>query len=134
MITPLGWLERVPSYKEQQENLSGKDLTPMAFSATHCSRRRTFCIYQPNFVPVGQDQLAHVELTREVARRFNYLYKPQVFPEPDALLTPSPKIPGTDGRKMSKSYGEYDWDFGTPCVSRQESGRDVDKWAADSAN
>ena len=105
MITPLGWLERVPTYKEQQENISGKDLSTYGFLGYPLLQAADILIYQPQFVPVGQDQVAHVELTREVARRFNSLYKTEVFPEPEALLTPSPKIPGTDGRKMSKSYG-----------------------------
>ena len=105
MITPLGWLERVPSYKEQQENISGKDLSTYGFLGYPLLQAADILIYQANFVPVGQDQVAHVELTREVARRFNSMYKTEVFPEPEALLTPSPKLPGTDGRKMSKSYG-----------------------------
>jgi tryptophanyl-tRNA synthetase len=105
MITPLGWLERVPTYKEQQENLSGKDLSTYGFLGYPLLQAADILLYQPQFVPVGQDQVAHVELTREVARRFNSLYKSTVFPEPEALLTPSPKVPGTDGRKMSKSYG-----------------------------
>jgi tryptophanyl-tRNA synthetase len=105
MITPLGWLERVPSYKEQQENITGKDLHTYGFLGYPLLQAADILIYQPQFVPVGQDQVAHVELTREVARRFNSMYRSNVFPEPDALLTPSPKIPGTDGRKMSKSYG-----------------------------
>ena len=105
MITPLSWLERVPTYKEQQENITGKDLSTYGFLGYPLLQAADILIYQPQFVPVGQDQVAHVELTREVARRFNSLYKTEVFPEPEALLTPSPKIPGTDGRKMSKSYG-----------------------------
>ncbi|HME58058.1 MAG TPA: tryptophan--tRNA ligase, partial [Terracidiphilus sp.] len=105
MITPLGWLERVPSYKEMQENLSNKDLTTYGFLGYPVLMASDILLYQANFVPVGQDQQAHVELTREVARRFNSMYKTSVFPEPDALLTPSPKVPGLDGRKMSKSYG-----------------------------
>ncbi len=105
MITPLGWLERVPTYKEQQQNITGKDLSTYGFLGYPLLQAADILIYQPQFVPVGQDQVAHVELTREVARRFNSLYKTPVFPEPDALLTPSPKVPGTDGRKMSKSYG-----------------------------
>jgi tryptophanyl-tRNA synthetase len=105
MITPLGWLERVPTYKEQQENLTGKDLTTYGFLGYPLLQAADILLYQPQYVPVGQDQVAHVELTREVARRFNSMYKTSVFPEPDALLTPSPKLPGTDGRKMSKSYG-----------------------------
>ena len=108
MITPLGWLERVPTYKEQQENLTGKDLTTYGFLGYPLLQAADILLYQAQFVPVGQDQVAHVELTREVARRFNQFYKigeREVFPEPKSLLTPSPKLPGTDGRKMSKSYG-----------------------------
>jgi tryptophanyl-tRNA synthetase len=108
MITPLGWLERVPTYKEQQENLTGKDLSTYGFLGYPLLMASDILIYQPQFVPVGNDQTAHVELTREVARRFNQFYKldgREVLPEPKVLLTPSPKLPGTDGRKMSKSYG-----------------------------
>jgi tryptophanyl-tRNA synthetase len=108
MITPLSWLERVPSYKEQQENLSSKDLSSIGFLDYPLMQAADILIYQPQFVPVGHDQAAHVELTREVARRFNNFYKldtREVLPEPQVLLTPSPKLPGTDGRKMSKSYG-----------------------------
>jgi tryptophanyl-tRNA synthetase len=108
MITPIGWLERVPSYKEQQENLSSKDLSSIGFLGYTLMQAADILIYQPQFVPVGHDQAAHVELTREVARRFNNFYKldgGEVLPEPQVLLTPSPKLPGTDGRKMSKSYG-----------------------------
>jgi tryptophanyl-tRNA synthetase len=114
MITPLGWLERVPTYKEQQENITGKDLSTYGFLGYPLLQSADILIYQADFVPVGQDQVAHVELTREVARRFNQFYPKQasagseqnaVLPEPQVLLTPSPKLPGTDGRKMSKSYG-----------------------------
>ena len=108
MITPVGWLERVPSYKDMQENLSHKDLTTYGFLGYPVLMASDILLYQPKYVPVGQDQQAHVELTREVARRFNNFYKldgRDVLPEPDVLLTPSPKLPGTDGRKMSKSYG-----------------------------
>jgi tryptophanyl-tRNA synthetase len=154
MITPLGWLERVPSYKEMQENLAGKDLTTYGFLGYPVLMASDILLYQPNFVPVGGDQRAHVELAREIARRFNFIYEdpnrpprpmpsrdeaaaflnsnkeladepiikhdgtlvkdalpdgasrpPAVLPEPEILLTPSPKLPGTDGRKMSKSYG-----------------------------
>src|SRR5579863_2588142 len=114
MVTPLGWLERVPTYKEQQENITGKDLSTYGFLGYPLLQAADILIYQPQFVPVGQDQAAHVELTREVARRFNQLYKSvaageldgcEVLPEPHVKLTPSPKLPGTDGRKMSKSYG-----------------------------
>jgi tryptophanyl-tRNA synthetase len=108
MITPLGWLERVPSYKEMQENLASKDLTTYGFLGYPVLMASDILLYQPQFVPVGQDQQAHVEITREIARRFNQFYKLgdlEVLPEPKVLLTPSPKLPGTDGRKMSKSYG-----------------------------
>jgi tryptophanyl-tRNA synthetase len=109
MITPVGWLERVPTYKEQMENLDTKDLTNYGFLGYPVLMASDILLYQPKFVPVGQDQQAHVELTREVARRFNQFYKradgSEVLPEPKVLLTPSPKLPGTDGRKMSKSYG-----------------------------
>ncbi len=107
MITPLSWLERVPSYKDQQEQLKEKDLATYGFLGYPLLQSADILAYQASFVPVGQDQAAHVEITREIARRFNFLYAPErdVLPEPDVLLTPSPKLPGTDGRKMSKSYG-----------------------------
>jgi tryptophanyl-tRNA synthetase len=109
MITPVGWLERVPSYKDMQENLAHKDLSMYGFLGYPVLMASDILLYQPKYVPVGQDQQAHVELTREIARRFNNFYKLNgeidVLPEPDVLLTPSPKLPGTDGRKMSKSYG-----------------------------
>ena len=108
MVTPVGWLERVPSYKEMQENLAEKDLSMYGFLGYPVLMASDILLYQAAFVPVGQDQQAHVELTREVARRFNNFYKlpdREVLPEPQVLLTPSPKLPGTDGRKMSKSYG-----------------------------
>jgi tryptophanyl-tRNA synthetase len=108
MFTPLGWLERVPTYKDQQEQLKEKDLATYGFLGYPLLQAADILVYQPDFVPVGQDQVAHVELTREVARRFNHLYphaKGEILPEPKVLLTPSPRLPGTDGRKMSKSYG-----------------------------
>ena len=153
MISPLGWLERVPSYKEMQENLAHKDLTTYGFLGYPVLMASDILLYRPQFVPVGQDQQAHVELTRELARRFNSFYSSrvqpataligceqpvpegeeltrrarpkgepvsgtyaqspeerglspaEVLPEPKVLLTPSPRLPGTDGRKMSKSYG-----------------------------
>ena len=158
MFTPLSWLERVPTYKDQQEQLREKDLATYGFLGYPLLQSADILIYQPHLVPVGMDQASHVELTREVARRFNQLYPgdfymadgaatweleavkararklagqpgketftpheliaaaPQtklrsgygthtILPEPEVLLTPSPKLPGTDGRKMSKSYG-----------------------------
>ena len=103
MITPLAWLERVPTYKEQLQNL-GHEIHTYGFLGYPLLQSADILIYKADAVPVGEDQVPHVELTREVARRFNHLYKP-VFPEPRALLTSVPKLPGTDGRKMSKSYG-----------------------------
>jgi tryptophanyl-tRNA synthetase len=108
MITPLGWLERVPTYKEQQQQLGDKDLATYGFLGYPLLMSTDIVIYQADLVPVGQDQVAHVEVTREVARRFNNFYpgpNGEILPEPQVLLTPSPKLPGTDGRKMSKSYG-----------------------------
>src|SRR3979411_2168099 len=107
MITPLGWLERVPTYKEQKENIKEKDLGTYGFLGYPVLQSADILIYKADVVPSGEDQVAHVELTREIARRFNGFYnKPkEVFPEPQALLTPAAKLPGTDGRKMSKSYG-----------------------------
>src|SRR5271165_6562598 len=152
MITPLGWLERVPTYKEQRENITDKDLGTYGFLGYPVLQAADILIYKADVVPVGEDQVAHVELTREIARRFNGLYPlgkirtintdtahltseqrehltkegrqilpdqswvfqeaefdpkhkgVHVFPEPKSLLTPAPKLPGTDGRKMSKSY------------------------------
>jgi tryptophanyl-tRNA synthetase len=107
MITPLGWLERVPTYKEQRENIKDKDLGMYGFLGYPVLQAADILIYRADVVPVGEDQVAHVELTREIARRFNGLYgaAKEVFPEPQSLLTPAAKLPGTDGRKMSKSYG-----------------------------
>jgi tryptophanyl-tRNA synthetase len=139
MFTPLSWLERVPSYKDQQEQLREKDLATFGFLGYPLLQAADILLYKPDFVPVGQDQVAHVEVTREVARRFNHFYSPRLYqspkqtrktassehekdgtvgnmsdrvsvyklilPEPQVLLTPSPKLPGIDGRKMSKSYG-----------------------------
>jgi tryptophanyl-tRNA synthetase len=144
MITPLGWLERVPTYKEQRDNIKDKDLGTYGFLGYPVLQSADILAYQADVVPVGEDQVAHIELTREIARRFNGFYAyanplivrkvgqhfwttdgarvvqgPGVdldpnadhvipkflFPEPQALLTPAPKLPGTDGRKMSKSYG-----------------------------
>ncbi|MGH9511002.1 MAG: tryptophan--tRNA ligase [Terriglobales bacterium] len=108
MVTPLGWLERVPTYKEQQENITGKDLSTYGFLGYPVLMSSDILIHKGELVPVGEDQAAHVELTREIARRFNNFYcgsRPPVFPEPQTVLTPTPKLPGTDGRKMSKSYG-----------------------------
>src|SRR6201982_2783953 len=107
MITPLGWLKRVPTYKEQRENIKDKDLGTYGFLGYPVLQAADILVYKGDVVPVGEDQAAHIELTREITRRFNGFYgaaKP-VFPEPATLLTPAAKLPGTDGRKMSKSYG-----------------------------
>ncbi len=138
MITPLGWLERVPTYKEQLENVHNKDLRMYGFLGYPALQAADILMYKADAVPVGEDQVAHVELTREIARRFNLAYGPAYgtsgekldgrtyaeaslegkaefvhrglvslagfFPEPQSLLTPAPRLPGTDGRKMSKSY------------------------------
>jgi len=103
MITPLGWLERVPTYKEKKEELKDRDLSMYGFLGYPVLQSADILIYRADFVPVGVDQVPHLEITREIARRFNSLYQ-EVFPEPQALLTEFPKVPGTDGRKMSKSY------------------------------
>ncbi len=124
MFTPLGWLERVPTYKDQQAQLTEKELNTYGFLGYPLLQSADILLYRPEFVPVGADQVSHVELTREVARRFNQLYSPKrttvseaghavtepdptrlLLSEPQVLLTPSPKLPGLDGRKMSKSYG-----------------------------
>lgn len=104
MVTPLGWLERCPTYKDQIKNIQNKDLGTYAFLGYPVLMAGDILLYKAGKVPVGEDQSAHLELTREIARRFNYFYGP-IFPEPETLLTPTPKVPGTDGRKMSKSYG-----------------------------
>ena len=107
MITPLGWLERVPTYKEQRENIKEKDLGTYGFLGYPVLQSADILMYKADYVPVGEDQVPHVELTREIARRFNMFYssgRSYVFPEPQPLLTPAAKLPGTDGRKMSKSY------------------------------
>src|SRR3954453_2831967 len=108
MITPLGWLERVPTYKEQRDNIQEKDLGTYGFLGYPVLQSADILIYRGDYVPVGEDQVPHIELTREIARRFNLFYagkREYIFPEPKPLLTPMPKLPGTDGRKMSKSYG-----------------------------
>jgi tryptophanyl-tRNA synthetase len=104
MTTPLAWLERCPTYKDQLNQLKDKDITTYGFLGYPCLQAADILIYKADFVPVGEDQLPHLELTREIARRFNFLYS-EVFPEPQPLLTASKVLPGTDGRKMSKSYG-----------------------------
>lgn len=103
MITPLGWLERVPTYKEKQQEIQDKDINSYGFLGYPVLQTADIVIYRANYVPVGVDQVPHLEISREIARRFNNLYRP-VFPEPEPLLTEFPKVLGLDGRKMSKSY------------------------------
>ena len=118
MIAPLGWLERNPTYKEQLKEIEGRDLHTYGFLGYPVLQAADILLYKAEKVPVGEDQLPHLELTREIARRFNRLFKP-IFPEPQAILTPAPKLPGLDGRKMSKSYGNT--------IELSESPESVDK-------
>jgi tryptophanyl-tRNA synthetase len=104
MITPLGWLERVPTYKEALEEYEGRQIATHGFLGYPLLQAADILIYKADAVPVGQDQLPHLEFTRELARRFNHLYS-EVFPEPQSLLTETPLVRGIDGRKMSKRYG-----------------------------
>ncbi len=103
MLTPLGWLERNPTYKEIKQELTAKDLNTFGFLGYPVLMSADILMYKASMVPVGEDQLPHLELSREIARRFNYFYG-DFFPEPKAMLTETAKLPGLDGRKMSKSY------------------------------
>jgi tryptophanyl-tRNA synthetase len=105
MITPLSWLERVPTFKDQVQQLKkqGKDINTYGFLGYPLLQAADVLVYKADVVPVGEDQLPHLELSREVARRFNHLYQP-LFPEPQGLVSRVPLLPGIDGRKMSKSY------------------------------
>ncbi len=105
MLTPLGWLERNPTYKEQIREIQGRDLTTYGFLGYPVLQAADILLYKANKVPVGEDQVAHLELAREIVRRFKHLYKKDIFPEPEAILTKEARILGTDRRKMSKSYG-----------------------------
>lgn len=104
MLTPIAWLERVPSYKDLQQNLASHNLATYGFLGYPLLQTADVVLYRADTVPVGEDQVAHIELAREVVRRFHHLYGCRVFVEPQAKLNHAPKIPGTDGRKMSKSY------------------------------
>ncbi|MGI6574470.1 MAG: tryptophan--tRNA ligase [bacterium] len=104
MLTPLGWLERVPTYKDQLRQLQERNIHTYGFLGYPMLMAADILAYKADTVPVGEDQIPHLEFAREVARRFNHLYQP-IFPEPDAYLTKTPLLPGIDGRKMSKSYG-----------------------------
>lgn len=103
MITPVSWLERCPTYKDQLKQLEGKNIANYGFLGYPCLMATDILVFKAKYVPVGEDQIPHLELSREIARRFNYLYG-DTFPEPEALLTEAKVLPGLDGRKMSKSY------------------------------
>ena len=119
MTTPVPWLERNPTYKEQQQALTDRDLTTYGFLGYPVLQAADILLYKARCVPVGIDQLPHIELTREIARRFNHLYR-EVFPIPEPLLTEAPKVVGTDGRKMSKSYQNGLYLADPPDVTRQK--------------
>ncbi|MDX9871917.1 MAG: tryptophan--tRNA ligase, partial [Clostridia bacterium] len=106
MIIPVSWLERVPTYKDQiqQLGLQGKDIATYGFLGYPVLMAADILVYRGDTVPVGEDQLVHLELSRELARRFNHLYQTDLFPEPQAMLAKVALLPGVDGRKMSKSY------------------------------
>ena len=104
MVVPIPWLERVPTYKEQQEQLTEKDLSKLGFLGYPLLQTADVAMYDARFVPVGEDQVPHLELSREAVRRFNQFYG-EVLVEPQPLLTPMSRLPGLDNRKMSKSYG-----------------------------
>ena len=106
-ITPLGWVERCPTYKEQLREIKGRDLTTYGFLGYPVLQSADIALYKAGAVPVGVDQLPHLELTREIVRRFNALYGKDLFPEPEPLMTRTPKLLGLDNRKMSKSYGNF---------------------------
>lgn len=107
LLTPLGWLERCPTYKEQLREIKNRDLKTYAFLGYPVLQAADILLYRAQAVPVGEDQLPHLELTREIARRFNGLYKKELFPDPQAILTKQARLLGLDGRKMSKSYGNF---------------------------
>jgi tryptophanyl-tRNA synthetase len=122
MITPLPWLERVPTYKEQQQELASRDLSTYGFLGYPLLQTADIIIYKAHKVPVGIDQVPHVELSREIARRFNFFYGP-VFPPPEPLLTEVPKLLGIDGRKMSKSYENAIYIGDSPAEIRNKVGQ-----------
>ena len=106
-ITPLPWLERCPTYKEQLKELRGRELTTYGFLGYPVLQAADILVYKAEAVPVGEDQLPHLELTREIARRFNHIYKKDIFPDPKVLLTRMPRLLGVDNRKMSNSYDNF---------------------------
>ncbi len=122
MITPLPWLERNPTYKEMMANIKSRDLSTYGFLGYPVLQAADILIYKADGVPVGADQAAHVELTREIARRFNHFYG-KIFPAPETLLTPTAKVPGIDGRKMSKSYGNAIFLVDSPEIIKSKVGQ-----------
>ncbi len=118
-ITPLGWLERCPTYKEQKEEIKDKDLNTYAFLGYPVLQSADILVYRADAVPVGDDQVPHIEISREIARRFNHLYG-ATFPEPQALLSKTPRLLGLDRRKMSKSYNNFIALSDSPEVIRQK--------------
>ncbi len=119
MITPISWLERNPTYKQQMVEIEGRDISTHGFLGYPVLQAADILLYNATHVPVGEDQLPHVELTREITRRFNHIYKKEVLTEPQALLSPTPKVQGLDGRKMSKSYDN--------CIYLADSPDDIKK-------
>lgn len=117
-ITPLGWLQRNPTHKEQLRELGEEKLSTYGFLGYPVLQAADILIYKAEIVPIGEDQLPHLELTREITRRFNHLYG-QIFSEPQAILTKVPRLPGLDGRKMSKSYGN--------CIYLSDSCQEISK-------
>jgi len=107
IITPLGLLERCPTYKEQMREITNRDLNTYGFLGYPVLQAADILLYKAEVVPVGEDQLPHLELTRQIVRKFNHIYKRELFPEPKALLTKTHRLLGLDGRKMSKSYNNY---------------------------
>jgi tryptophanyl-tRNA synthetase len=124
MITPLSWVERVPTYKEKLQN-SEADLGSYGFLGYPILQAADILIYKAHKVPVGEDQLFHLELTREIARRFHFLYGVEIFPEPQAVLTHAARVPGLDGRKMSKTYDNGIYLRDTPDVVLQKCTRQM---------
>jgi tryptophanyl-tRNA synthetase len=106
-ITPLAWVERCPTYKEQLREIKGRELTTYGFLGYPVLQAADIALYKASAVPVGIDQVPHLELTREIVRRFNALYKKDLFPEPESILTKTSKLLGLDNRKMSKSYDNF---------------------------
>ena len=107
IIAPLGWVERVPTYKEQLREVKGRDLATYGFLGYPVLQAADILLYKADTVPVGEDQIPHLELAREIVRRFKFLYNTEIFPEPKPLLTPEARLLGADGRKMSKSYDNF---------------------------